>query len=173
MAEINTTSAKQKGVKKMVKKSTRVDLTPMVDLGFLLITFFVFTTTMAKPKAMNVVSPKDGEPTAICETCVITMILADSNKVLYYEGIPSYQTILQQTTFNESAVRNILINKRNKVIAQKGNANNMVIIIKPSDKAVFKNFVDMVDEVAINDIKHYFIDEVSMLDKNLLAMNTK
>src|SRR6218665_1762814 len=92
MAEItNNNSGKQKGgVKRMIKKSTRVDLTPMVDLGFLLVTFFVFTTTMAEPKAMKIVMPTDREPgviNKICETCALTVVLGDNNKILYYEGL--------------------------------------------------------------------------------------
>ncbi len=61
MAEMQTSDSgsHKKGSKKVrtKKMSTRVDLTAMVDLGFLLITFFMLATTMNKPKTMEVNKP--------------------------------------------------------------------------------------------------------------------
>jgi biopolymer transport protein ExbD len=173
MAEIQTTSSsKHKGVKRLVKKSTRVDLTPMVDLGFLLITFFVFTSALSKPKVMDIITPMDSsDPTPICESCVLTVMLEKDNSISYYEGMPDENTVLQQTTFNEEGIRSILIKKREAVKQLRGTADDMVVIIKPTDESVYRNFVDILDEVAINGVKHYFIDEVNEIDKKLLSEN--
>jgi biopolymer transport protein ExbD len=79
----NRTDHSKKG---FVKKSTRVDLTPMVDLGFLLITFFVFTTTMAKPTAMKIEMPNDQTTVTdpICNSCVLTAVLCNNDQIKYY-----------------------------------------------------------------------------------------
>jgi biopolymer transport protein ExbD len=80
MAEINTSGSSRKkgpGVKKSKKLSTRVDLTPMVDLGFLLITFFIFTTSMTRPTAMKLILPRDvpkDQRTPEPESAVITLL---------------------------------------------------------------------------------------------------
>jgi biopolymer transport protein ExbD len=172
MAEIQTiSSSNKKGGKRIVKKSTRVDLTPMVDLGFLLITFFVFTSELLKPKVMDIVSPVDkGMLTDICESCVLTVILEKDDGIFYYEGMPGKLQALNHTSFTVDGLRRILLQKKELVKKIRGNADDMVLIIKPSDRCVYKNFVDILDEVNINAIRHYYIDELSAADKKLLSM---
>jgi biopolymer transport protein ExbD len=171
MAELEITSAKNKNGKKLNKKSTRVDLTPMVDLGFLLLTFFVFTTAMTKPTAMNLITPNDKDltPTPICETCVLTVMLDDNDKIFYYEGMPGNNPVVKETAFTTDGIRKVLLQKMAAVKAAKGTTDDMVLIIKPGESSAFKNFVDMADEVTINNIKHYFIDEMNEADKLLLS----
>jgi biopolymer transport protein ExbD len=175
MAEMETTtSAKHKHGKKLNKKSTRVDLTPMVDLGFLLLTFFVFTTSMARPTAMNLITPNDKDSTVvtpICETCVLTVMLDKDNKIFYYEGMPENNPEVKETAFTTDGIRKVLLQKLAAVKAAKGTADDMVLIIKPGAGSAFKNFVDIADEVTINNIKHYFVDEINAADIKLLSKN--
>src|SRR6478735_5831935 len=92
MAEIASDGGggKHKGGKKRGKKmSTRVDFTPMVDLGFLLITFFMLTTSMNKPKTMEINMPvkeklPENEQTKVKASQAITLLLTQDNKVVYY-----------------------------------------------------------------------------------------
>jgi len=172
MAAIEIQAAKKKTGKRIIKKSTRVDLTPMVDLGFLLITFFVFTTTMTKPTVMNIITPKESpDESLVCETCALTAILAGDDKIFYYEGIQQDNTVINQTTFDAAGIRMLLMKKKAMVQRVKGTADEMVLIVKPSNASRYKNFVDILDEVAITGIKHYFIDEVTAWDKKMLPVN--
>ena len=162
----------RKGIKKLNKKNTRVDLTPMVDLGFLLITFFVFTSVLAKPKVMDIVTPYDTEIlTPVCESCVLTLFLEKDNRIGYYEGMAEKFPVLKETSFTVDGIRKVLLQKKASVKKSRGNADEMVLLIKPTDLSVYKNFVDILDEVAINGIKHYFIDELNAADKKLLLKN--
>ena len=161
---------KPKQQRRSAKKSTRVDLTPMVDLGFLLITFFVFTTQLSTPTAMNLNMPYDkvdpGDP--ICQSCVLTLLLQDGNTINYYEGMPELNPVMKQTSFAPGGIRDIIREKKSAVQKTKGGKDDFVLIIKSSDESTFQNFVDIVDEVAINNVKHYYLDEISPADKKLL-----
>ena len=162
MADIEKVKAANKNKKlAFLKRNTRVDLTPMVDLGFLLITFFVFTTTLSLPTAMNLNMPYDKVPPGdpICESCVLTIILAKDNIIKYYERKDD-PPVVKETSFGNDGIRNIILQKRKAVQKLKGSPDDLVMIIKPTAESTFQNFVDMVDEVAINNVKHYYITEI-------------
>jgi len=173
MAEIDNKNQHNNKGRRLLKKTTRVDLTPMVDLGFLLITFFVFTTTMSMPTAMHINIPYDKavSPNNIRESCVLTVLLKKNNAIQYYEGFPTVNENIHETSFAASGIRKIIMAKKASVKKLTGDANNFVLIIKATDQSSFQNFVDMIDETTISCVKHYYISELDTQDKTLLAEN--
>jgi len=170
MAEIETKKSNEKK-KRLNKKSTRVDLTPMVDLGFLLLTFFVFTTALSTPMAMNLVMPDDNIDTIndpVCESCVLTVLLDKDNRIKYYEGAAENNPPVKETGFASEQIREVLMEKKASVEKVRGSADQFILIIKSSSASNFKNFVDITDEVTICQIKKYYVDELSRADKNIL-----
>ena len=155
MAEMEAKSGggghkKGPGVKKGKKLSTRVDLTPMVDLGFLLITFFIFTTTMAQPTALTLAMPKDtdkpDELNKVKESGALTVMMGKGDVVYYYFG--SDPTKLQTTGYKD--IRGIILDKKKNTPA-----DDFFVTIKPDKDATYKNAVDMLDEMTINEVKRY------------------
>lgn len=182
MAEMDTSSGggkKKHGGTKSKKQSTRVDMTPMVDLGFLLITFFMLTTTMAKPKTMDLIMPKDTkneeEQNKVKESTALTILLGKADKVYYYEGLaqdPSASAnpdFFKATSFaNKGGIRDEIIKKRDEVAQlrnAKGQPEDVVVIIKADDESTYKNFVGILDEMAINRISRYATVDISDQDK--------
>jgi biopolymer transport protein ExbD len=170
MAEMDTSSGgghkKGPGVKKGKKLSTRVDLTPMVDLGFLLITFFIFTTTMSQPTAMKLFLPKDTdkpeEQNKVKASGALTIMLGKGDRVYYYEGelLPDASNF-KSSNFKE--IREEIINKKKAT-----NPEDFVVVIKPGPEATYKNTVDILDEMTINDVKRYAM--VDIFDTELQLM---
>jgi biopolymer transport protein ExbD len=159
MAELDTSGGGHKkgpGVKKAKKLSTRVDLTPMVDLGFLLITFFIFTTTMSQPTAMKLFLPKDvdkpEEQNKVKMSAVITLMLGKNDQIYYYEG--DDPTKLQST--NYKAVRDVVLDKKRRT-----DAKDFMVILKPTADATYKNTINMLDEMTIDGITRYALVDIS------------
>ena len=147
------------GVKKAKKLSTRVDMTPMVDLGFLLITFFIFTSTMSSPAAMQLFMPKDTdkkeEQNKAKESGALTVLLGKADQVYYYEGQLAPDASNFKST-NFKGIRDVLIDKKRRT-----NAEDFVVVIKPNEEATYKNTVDMLDEMAINEIKRFALVDIT------------
>jgi biopolymer transport protein ExbD len=161
MAEISTpvTNRKTPGVTKSKKLSTRVDLTPMVDLGFLLITFFIFTTTMTQPTAMRLNLPADGKLTNEPGSAVITLLLGNNNSIYYYEGM--YPN--SGKTVDQRAIRPILLDKK-----RRSDPTWFEVIIKPSKNATYGNTVNILDEMKIDDIHHYCLTDITPYEFQLM-----
>lgn len=160
MAEINTTApgAGKKNKKiKFLKRSTRVDLTPMVDLGFLLITFFVFTTSMQEPKVMNLMEPNNEGFKPVKESATLTFILGAGSEIFYYQGKFEEQgsAALQKTNF--ATVRNLILDMK-----QKTDPKFLMFQIKSSDSATIGNHIALLDEFIICDIPPGHFAEVDL-----------
>ena len=186
MADLDTSSSgghkKGPGVKKGKKLSTRIDLTPMVDLGFLLITFFLFTTTLAKPKVMQINMPfKEKEPpkdqTALKADQAMTILLSKDHRIYYYDGIgdkPETPPDVKVTYFTgKSSIRDVIIDKikRVKVLQQQGvlNAkNDAAFLIKPDVNSTYDDFVQIMDEMNINDVKIKAVVDISPVDQEFI-----
>lgn len=161
MAEVNESSTrKHKGVKRGKKLSTRVDLTPMVDLGFLLITFFIFTTTMSQPTAMRFITPDDRDttnPSLAPESKTISLLLEENNIIKYYHGMQA--NLMQETNYGKEGLRKVLLDKLQAIRIAHGSSKDMVVLIKPGNGATYKNIIDVLDEMLINGISKYAVVE--------------
>ncbi|MEO9070358.1 MAG: biopolymer transporter ExbD [Ginsengibacter sp.] len=134
----------------------QMDLTPMVDLGFLLITFFILTTTLSKPKSTNLLMPKDSAiRTILKESSVLTIMPVRNDVIDYFEGRNNESAKIKHCSYLE--LRSIIQQKQNEVARVLGNKNKTVIIIDPGPQSSYKNFIDILDEIQINDIRHYFV----------------
>ena len=212
MAEVNTGDGgggHGKHEKKRAKKaSTRIDMTPMVDLAFLLLTFFVLTSTFNKAKTMEINFPakdKDNKPMKINNA--LTFLLTregtgEKEDGLYYyygefyapknkDGKPVTEFI--KTDFSKDGLRKILLDRnkptidalndleekyKKKEIAdttykrlalkEKGKKDALTVLIKADDKAVYKNVIDMVDELNICNVGKYAIVDMGQAELDIL-----
>ena len=201
MAEVNTDQGggKEKGGKhskvRAKKASTHIDMTPMVDLAFLLLTFFMLTTTFSKPKTVEINMPlKDGEPTKVNNA--ITVLLSDKDRVFWYFGeFKPGETQLNKTDFSDNGIRKIFLDKnaaahaevrrlegelakrqiadstfKRLAVEAKSQKSALMVLIKTDDKAKYRNVIDILDELSISSVGKYAVvdmmkDEYDLIQK--------
>jgi biopolymer transport protein ExbD len=161
MAEISTPTMtrKSRGVPKSKKLSTRVDLTPMVDLGFLLITFFIYSTELSKPSVMPLHLPADSAPTPTRASGAITLLLGQNNNIYYYEGADP----IAGKSVDQRSIRTILLDKKRRT-----NPTWFNVIIKPTKNATYGNAVNILDEMKIDNIHHFVLTDPTPYESQLL-----
>ena len=173
MSEIQAkdTSGGKGGKKRAKKMSTKIDMTPMVDLAFLLLTFFMLTTTFAKPNVMQLTMPvkktDDVEDTKIKASQAMTIVLGKDNNAYYYFGLntPLDKTVpkpeVKVTNFSASGIRQVLLDRQRQ-------KPEPIILIKASEDAKYKNMVDILDEMNITNQKKYALVKVPKEDLDLI-----
>jgi len=151
----------------------RIDMTPMVDLGFLLITFFIFTTTMSEHKSMNLSMPKNGPPTNVKQSRSLSFILANHNNVYAWEG--QWEEALKEnriitTGYDvKTGIGKLIREKQAQLEASdKDGKEALTLVIKPAVGSNYKNIVDVLDETLINNVKRYAIVDLAANEKEYL-----
>ena len=174
MAEVQIPSGKPPGKVRSRKMSTRIDFTPMVDLGFLLITFFMLTTTLAKPQVMALVmpEPETDDPPAISDRRVLTLLLGEGDKVYWYEGLTDAR--LDSTDYSAHGLRRVILDKmarvqeaiglenyRDRKTGEMRQGSQLSVLIKPTAHCRYENLVDALDEMAVCRVRYYMILDIS------------
>ena len=180
MAELNQDSGggKKGGKVRSKKNGGKVDLTAMVDLAFLLITFFMLTTSLNKPQAMDVAMPDKNVETDkntdinVDEHRSVTLVLGSDDKIVWYQGaIAAPKTGPEVIDYSKDGLRAVLARMK-QLVPQQAGGKDMIVVIRPSDKSVTRNIVDALDEMKIADVKRYMIsnrilpEEVALLEKD-------
>jgi biopolymer transport protein ExbD len=170
MGEVNNNQKKGGQGKGLVKKgkklSTRVDMTPVVDLAFLLLTFFMLATTFIKPQVMELILPEkqDGETESeqpkVNEKKVLSIVLDGDNKIYWYIGMTDPQ--VHETDYSATGIRDVLL-EQNRLI------DKMVVLVKPDTTATYENLVDILDELEITNIERYALVDMGDEDEAIMA----
>jgi biopolymer transport protein ExbD len=173
MAELNTGDGggKKGGKVRSKKGNSKVDLTAMVDLAFLLITFFMLTTSLSKPQSMDLGMPEiDPEiklpPVDIADYRTVTVLVGDNNKIMWYKG--QFTKPLKgpkATSYGKSGIRQVILEESKQVLsesAQLGKGKDgMIVLIKADKKSNYKNLIDILDEMAISKVPTYAISDIT------------
>ncbi len=171
MAEVQVQDKSEKGGKVRSKKqSTRVDMTPMVDLNFLMLMFFMFTTTFSKPNVMDLGLPakpkKDAPPpqrTEIDLTNSISLIIGKDNRIFYHQTDQAglNENTLQETTYDKEGITKVIEQAKRRA----KDVKKFTVIIKPTDDAVYKNFVDILDQMTITNSQQHGVTDIKPWEK--------
>jgi biopolymer transport protein ExbD len=209
MAEIIADEGgKKKGKKRAKKHGTHIDMTPMVDLACLLLTFFMLTTAFSKPKVMEIVLPerqKDKKnQTEISKGRVLNIILTSDDKIFWYNGLadphkPPLPT-LNVTDFSKDGIRKVVLERNKNLFARIDSLNRgiiegtsttpkdsiksvikrmkrednerkigPIILIKSDENVKYKDFVSIIDEMAITDVAIYSVSDLMPVEKKMIA----
>ncbi len=155
-----------KSDKKSSGRLVDIDMNPVVDLAFLLLTFFMLTTTFRQPQAMELVMPAKALDEAveqeqpIKESKAMTIVMIEDNRIFYYMGISEPEVF--ESSYNSNGIRSILLEKGREI-------PDLVVLIKAGELSNYRNLVDIIDEMAITETKRYALVDFSATDRKLIA----
>ncbi len=164
-----------KGKVRAKKMNLNVDMAPMCDLGFLLITFFMFTTTFSKPNIMHLNMPPkvDIPQTDIPEIKTknsFTVILGKDDKIYWHQEEMGdlNASNLNETNYSKDGIRKEILRAQ-----KEADQDKFTIIIKPTDDSNYKNLVDILDEMEITNSTRYGIKDLTSKEKEVYQEKSK
>lgn len=165
MAELNTGRRLQ----------PRIDLTAMVDLAFLLITFFMLTTSLNKERIRDVVMPGKenvAKDSGFADNRTMTILLGEHNQIVWYWGLLDAPiTEPAQTRFGSDGIRSILLEMKETVQKITGDpGKGLMVLIHPSEVSSYENLINILDEMDIAEINQYFVGNITSEEEELLTM---
>ncbi|TGE27539.1 ExbD/TolR family protein [Hymenobacter metallicola] len=142
------------------------DMTPMVGLGFLLVTFFLLAADFKKPTVMQLTMPVSSREEGTCCGCrsagALTLLLGKGGQVHYYKGMYFEEMPKLHTIYGGSS------GLRRFILEERASNPSVVILIKPTADAKYRDLVDVLDEMNITDQKKYAVMDLYKLDYALL-----
>ncbi|HEY0053750.1 MAG TPA: biopolymer transporter ExbD [Pedobacter sp.] len=170
MAELN--NSKDQGSRRVggLKQAPRIDLTAMVDLAFLLITFFMLTTSLSKPNAMDLAMPVEADPEPVSEIRTMTICLGKGDRLQWYQGTLEAPIVNPAiTNYSSSGIRKAILERSKAAVKSTGNSKKgLIVLIKPSDKSNYKNLVDILDEMLISNVASYAIVDITSKELEMM-----
>ena len=165
MAEINIPdSGTRKGKIRAKKLSVRVDLTPMVDLAFLLITFFMLTTSLLEQKAIKLIMPEDGPAEPVSECQVLNLLTDSLGQVYYWEGLEC-KAVHQIGLTGEHALKDKIKEKsdflKHNCFYESGKQKTLICLIKLLPGSHYDQMVKLLDEMGVSHVPAYTIQAYS------------
>lgn len=161
----------QRRQKQAQRPSIEMDMNPMVDLAFLLLTFFMLATTFSRPQAMELLMPVQPDEEApekeqpVKASRVLHILLTDKNRIFWFHGRAS-ESELSQTSYETDGLRQLLTRKNREI-------NKMLVLLKPDSTSAYRNLVDALDELTHANIQRYAIAELEPEDRQLLQNRTQ
>lgn len=175
MAQIQLQPAPAGKTRSVRRPHIRIDMTPMVDLGFLLITFFIFTSSLSESKATDLyLTAGEDKTSKIGASTALTVLLTGGDSIYYYHGKWEEAVRdkgLQLSSFDVTKGLGYAIRNKQKAMGDK--SADMMLLIKPTQNSTYNNLMNVLDEVLINNVKRYAIMEPSETELSALVQPVK
>lgn len=166
--EVDRIHATIKGSRKASRRDIDVDMNPMVDLAFLLLTFFMLATTFSKPQALELLVPAKPNPddpvqeTPVKESKTLSLVICD-DKLVYYRGITD--PVKLETSLSTGDLMGVLR-------SAKTDTEGLVVLVKPLPEARFESIVAVLDALRNADVERYALDQPNAFDLESSSQNT-
>jgi len=163
MADLDYNSASGNSRRSLLKSGVRIDMTPMVDVIMLLLTFFMLTTTLAMPQAMQINLPKGDDHVSVNMGNILTIRVSEKGNVFFSQGFENGSESLPEKINNSEVSRKL---------TQLSKANSDLLIILKFDRNVkYKDMVDVLDDInnsISKDARRFSIKKMENADLELI-----